>query len=131
MKHMLSLNNEQAMFVYNFLSKLQLDRVQNRHRWTFLKVLEDGVFDFEKKSNEIVDDINMTVDPVERTKRARSSVDLVKTLRTETKDYSFADRESYAQVQTLYTSNGKDLSGADGRLYTEVEDVFAKATTTE
>lgn len=127
MKYILSMNNEQIVYLYNFLSQLKFDRVKNRERRKFLQTIEDSVLDFEKKRMEMADNINLIKDPAEKVKAAQVVNKDFENMKKEVKEYTFADREAFSQMQSVITTTTEQLSGNDGKLFTEIEDVFTNA----
>lgn len=142
-KHLI-LENEQAISLYNFLATLKLDRVKNRNRWKFLEVIEDEVYAFEEKQAEITNTIQDLSESItflrsnttlsqeqkdelkkESTKKIKDLQEKLKNLRKETTTFIFTDREVFAQGKTLFeTVAGEELQGADGRIYSKIQDAF-------
>ena len=135
MKKILTLNRDQARTLYNLLSSHSVpSRSDNRKRFKFMEVIEDFVFEFEDKIDEITKTKGMVE---EKNKKLRK-------LGKQNRKFTFKDRELFSKVEKMFEATfeagtintdqaGKTtrspLIGRNARLYTELEDAFADVVT--
>ena len=128
MKKLLKLSKEQARTLYNLLSGYSVpDRAGNRKRFNFLAVLEDVVFEFDDKMDEL-------------RKKGATQVEIKKAA-SETNEFMFLDMNIWdfgkSTFEKSFQTGNKmrdpmtgrvtesPLTGRDAKVYMEIEDAFA------
>ncbi len=129
MKKVLTLSKEQARVLFDLLSAHNVpNRSDNRKRFRFLDVIEDFVFEYDDEIDAF------------KGKPAKEVKDELTKLSEETKKFTFADREVFATVKSMFEKCyetgtksrdqsgkiiGSPLLGRNAKIYMQLEDRFA------